>query len=83
MPGSDATTLAPDGALEGKTFHGAYTWAAWFWRAMVRDWKLMTPEAAVHKLTGLPASILGLSDRGAIRVGAPGRSGGVRRGCLR
>jgi N-acyl-D-amino-acid deacylase len=70
MPGSDATTLAPDGALEGRTFHGAYTWAAWFWRAMVRDWKLMTPEAAIHKLTGLPASILGLSDRGAIRVGA-------------
>lgn len=70
VPGSDATTLAPDGALADKTFHGAYTWAAWFWRAMVRDWGLLTPEAAVHKLTGLPASILGLSDRGAIRVGA-------------
>lgn len=70
MPGSDATTLAPDGALEANTFHGAYTWAAWFWRAMVREWRLLTPEAAVHKLTGLPASILSLSDRGAIRVGA-------------
>ena len=33
MPGSDATTMAPDGPLAGRVFHGAYTWAAWFWRA--------------------------------------------------
>lgn len=70
MPGSDATTLAPDGKLAGKVFHGAYTWAAWFWRAMVRDWKLLTPAEAVHRLTGMPASILGLTDRGTIKVGA-------------
>ena len=30
MPGSDATTLAPDGPLAGSVFHGAYSWAAWF-----------------------------------------------------
>jgi N-acyl-D-amino-acid deacylase len=70
MPGSDATTLAPDGKLAGKVFHGAYTWAAWFWRALVRDWKLLTPAEAVHRLTGMPAAILGLTDRGAIKVGA-------------
>ncbi len=70
MPGSDATDLAPDGPLAGKVFHGAYTWAAWFWRAMVREWRLLSPEAAVNRLTGLPASILGLADRGAVRVGA-------------
>ena len=70
MPASDATALATDGPLAESTFHGAFTWAAWFWRAMVRDWKLLTPEEGVRRLTGLPASILGLSDRGAIRVGA-------------
>ena len=70
MPGSDATTLATDGPLADKMFHGAYTWAAWFWRALVREWKLLKPEEAVHRLTGMPAKILGLSDRGAIRVGA-------------
>ena len=70
MPGSDATTLATDGPLSGKMFHGAYTWAAWFWRALVREWRLLTPEEAVYRLTGMPARILGLSDRGAIRVGA-------------
>jgi N-acyl-D-aspartate/D-glutamate deacylase len=70
MPGSDATTLAPDGPLAGKTFHGAYSWASWYWRAMVRDWRLLRAEEAIHRLTGLPASILNLSDRGTIRVGA-------------
>ena len=35
VPGSDATTLAPDGPLAESFFHGAYTWASWFWRFMV------------------------------------------------
>ncbi|MBL8839177.1 MAG: amidohydrolase family protein [Alphaproteobacteria bacterium] len=70
VPGSDATTLAPDGPLAGSVFHGAYTWAAWFWRAAVREWRLLKPEEAVNRLTGRPAAILGLTDRGAIAVGA-------------
>jgi N-acyl-D-aspartate/D-glutamate deacylase len=69
MPGSDATTLAPDGPLAGSVFHGAYSWAAWYWRFMVRQTRALTPEDAIHRLTGLPARTLGLADRGVIRVG--------------
>ncbi len=70
MPGSDATTLAPNGALAESFFHGAYTWASWFWRFMVRDEQLLTPQDAVHRLTGQPAERIGLSDRGVLREGA-------------
>jgi N-acyl-D-amino-acid deacylase len=70
MPGSDATTLATDGPLAGSAFHGAYSWAAWFWRFMVRETKVLSPQEAVFKLTGLPAQTLGLSDRGVLRAGA-------------
>jgi N-acyl-D-amino-acid deacylase len=70
VPGSDATTLAPDGPLAGSFFHGSYTWASWFWRFMVREERLLSPAAAVHKLTGQPAARLGLSDRGVLRPGS-------------
>jgi N-acyl-D-amino-acid deacylase len=70
VPGSDATTMAPDGPLAKSVFHGAYSWAAWYWRFMVRDQRALTPEDAIHRLTGQPAATLGLSDRGEIRVGA-------------
>ena len=70
MPGSDATTLAPDGPLADSVFHGAYRWAAWFYRFMVRDERLLTPQEAVRRLTVLPAERLGLPDRGVLREGA-------------
>ena len=69
MPGSDATTLAPDGPLAGSVFHGAYTWAAWFYHFMVKETGTLSPEAAIFKLTGLPASTLNLSDRGKLVPG--------------
>jgi N-acyl-D-amino-acid deacylase len=70
VPGSDATTLAPDGRLAESFFHGAYTWASWFWRFMVREERLLAPEEAVHRLTGQPAERIGLADRGVLREGA-------------
>lgn len=69
-PASDATALAPDGPLAGSTFHGAYTWASWFWRRVVREWKLLTPQEGVRRLTAHQARILGLLDRGSLVVGA-------------
>jgi N-acyl-D-amino-acid deacylase len=70
VPGSDATTLSPDGPLGDSWFHGAYTWAAWFYRFMVRDEALLSPAQAVHKLSAQPAARLGLSDRGTLSPGA-------------
>jgi len=69
MPGSDATTLAPDGVLAGEKFHGAYTWASWFLRRMVRETKALTLPDAIYRLTSLPARRLGLENRGRIARG--------------
>ena len=69
MPGSDATTLAPDGPLAGSSFHGAYSWASWYFHFMVHERKLLSAAEAVHRLTGFPAQTLGLLDRGRIADG--------------
>ena len=57
MVGSDATALCPDGPLQGAVFHGAYTWAGWFFRHFVRDTGLLSPEAAIppsHRAASRP-----------------------------
>lgn len=69
VPASDAAALAPDGPLAGSSFHGAYSWSSWYFRFMVRERQLLTLEAAIHKLTGQPAAILGVRDRGLLRSG--------------
>jgi N-acyl-D-amino-acid deacylase len=67
---SDATAIGPDGPLADATFHGAYTWASWFYRRMVRESSALSAEQAIHKLTGLPAARMQITDRGVIRKGA-------------
>jgi N-acyl-D-aspartate/D-glutamate deacylase len=67
--GSDATALAPDGPLAGEVFYGAYTWAAWFWRRMVRETGSFTRAAAIHRLAGMPADVFALPERGRIATG--------------
>lgn len=69
IPASDATTLGPDGPLARAEFHGAYTWAAWFYRFMVRDRGILTVEEAVHRMTGRPADVLRLKRRGRLKPG--------------
>jgi N-acyl-D-aspartate/D-glutamate deacylase len=69
MVASDATALCTDGPLAASMFHGAYTWASWFFRRFVREERTFTREEAVRKLTSQPAERLGLIDRGALAVG--------------
>ena len=69
MAGSDATTLAPDGPLASSVFHGAYSWASWYFHFMVHERKLLKPAEAVQRLTQFPARTLGLKDRGEIKEG--------------
>jgi len=70
MVGSDATALATDGVLQGTSFHGGFTWAAWFIHHFTRETNLLTLPEAIRRITSLPASRLGLNDRGVIRRGA-------------
>ncbi len=69
-PSSDATTFSPDGPLGQHVFHGAFSWASWYLETVVRERRTLTIEDAVHRLTGLPAARVGLTDRGVIRPGA-------------
>lgn len=70
VPGSDATALCPDGTLAGSAFHGAYSWASWFYRFAVVERQFLSPEAAIHKLTGQPAEVMNLQGRGVLKPGA-------------
>ncbi len=70
IPGSDATALATDGPLSSRSFHGAYTWASWFYRHFVREKRTLSPQEAVRRLTSLPASRFGLKNRGVLEKGA-------------
>jgi N-acyl-D-amino-acid deacylase len=69
-PSSDATSFSADGPIGHHVFHGAFTWAAWYLETVVRDRGALPIEAAIHRLTGLPAKQIGLPDRGIVRVGA-------------
>jgi N-acyl-D-amino-acid deacylase len=69
VPASDAAALALDGPLAKSSFHGAYSWASWYFRYMVREKRLLSLEQGIHKMTGQPAAILGVPKRGLLKPG--------------
>ncbi|MFN0182738.1 MAG: N-acyl-D-amino-acid deacylase family protein [Aquabacterium sp.] len=67
---SDTAALAPDGALADQLFSlSGYGWAARFLQHYVRDRQVLTLPEAIRRITALPASRLGLADRGRLKVG--------------
>ena len=68
--GSDGRAIAPDGPLSNS--HPHPRWYGSFPRILgryVREQQILTLEEAIRKMTSLPASRLGLSDRGLIETG--------------
>ena len=69
--GSDANSLATAGITsQGKPHPRSYGTHARLLGPFVRDLKLLTLPAAVHKTTGAAAAALGLTDRGVLSEGA-------------
>ena len=67
---SDTAALAPDGALKDQLFSlSGYGWAARFLQHYVRERQVLSLPEAIRRITSLPASRLGLKDRGRLQVG--------------
>ena len=68
--GSDAASMAPEPPFTKSSAHPrAYGNVARLLGRYVRDEKIMSLEQAVYRLSGLPATNLGLTDRGFLRPG--------------
>jgi len=67
---SDTMALANDGVLKGMLLgYQGYNWAARFIAYYLRDEKVLSLEEGIRRLTSLPASRVGLSDRGRLVPG--------------
>lgn len=73
MIGSDGSALIPEGPLgEGKAHPRNYGTFPRVLGKYVREAGVLSLSEAIHKMTGLPAHRLGLSDRGLLRQGLKG-----------
>jgi len=70
MIGSDGNAISPTGVSAGEQPHPRYygTYPRILGR-YVREQSLISLETAVHKMAGLPAERLGLTDRGRLKEG--------------
>ena len=67
---SDTAALAPDGALKDQLFSlSGYGWAVRFLQHYVRERQVLSLADGIRRITALPASRLGLFDRGRLQVG--------------
>ncbi|HEY1918982.1 MAG TPA: amidohydrolase family protein [Streptosporangiaceae bacterium] len=67
---SDGSSMAPEGAfLHAPTHPRAYGSFARVLGRYVRDERVLTLADAIHRMSGLPASALGLAGRGLLRPG--------------
>ncbi len=70
MVGSDSGLKSPSGVLgEGKPHPRCYGAFPAFYRLFVREKRLLAPEEAVRKMTGMPAERLRLDGRGLLKKG--------------
>lgn len=67
MTCSDGATYLPGEGRPHPRGHGAFTRKL---TTFVREKKTVSIEQALHSMTGLPAQVLGLRDRGVLREGA-------------
>ena len=71
MVGSDGSSLCPGGPLgEGMPHPRNYGTFPRVLGHYVREESVLSLEAAVHKMTGMPASRMGLADRGVLKADA-------------
>jgi N-acyl-D-amino-acid deacylase len=67
---SDTTALTPTGPLASYAAHPHhYGWVPHVLARWVREWKWLSLEEAIRRMTSLPAMRVGLRDRGLIRPG--------------
>lgn len=68
---SDTMALANDGILKGIQFgFSGYNWVARFIAYYLHNEKVLSLEEGIRRITSLPASRIGLTDRGLLKPGA-------------